>query len=123
VASRPVPIRRASADLIFLRRLHADEPQRSSLSDAASCSSTPRRPVVALGIIRRSKSLFAAIGASATSIVATGTGTQRFDMLSLGERLVAEDAALRIVRVWLETAFEGGRHVARIAKLDAIGAE
>jgi len=39
------------------------------------------------------------------------------NMLSLGERLIDEAMALRIVRVWLETAFEGGRHAARIAKL------
>jgi ribose 5-phosphate isomerase B len=43
------------------------------------------------------------------------------NMLSLGERLTSEDMALRIVQVWLDTAFEGGRHIARIAKLDATG--
>lgn len=41
--------------------------------------------------------------------------------LSLGERLVPLDLALEIVRVWLETPFEGGRHVRRIAQIDDLG--
>ena len=41
------------------------------------------------------------------------------NVISLGERLVSQELALRIVRVWLDTPFEGGRHMARIAKLDA----
>ena len=45
------------------------------------------------------------------------------NMLSLGERLVSEDAALEIVRTWLETAFEGGRHVRRIELIDSLGRE
>src|SRR5213082_3676898 len=40
------------------------------------------------------------------------------NMLSLGQRLLTEEAALRIVRVWLDTPFEGGRHVRRIQLLD-----
>ena len=40
------------------------------------------------------------------------------NVLSLGERMIPEDLALAIVRVWLTTDFEGGRHVARIAQLD-----
>jgi ribose 5-phosphate isomerase B len=43
------------------------------------------------------------------------------NVLSLGERLVSQELALRIVAVWLDGPFEGGRHVARIAKLDALG--
>ena len=42
------------------------------------------------------------------------------NMLSLGERMLDEATALRIVDVWLSTPFEGGRHVARIRKLDAL---
>jgi len=42
------------------------------------------------------------------------------NMLSLGERLIPLAVALAIVRVWLETPFEGGRHVRRIEKLDSI---
>src|SRR6476659_8405398 len=35
-------------------------------------------------------------------------------VLSLGERMMPEDLARNIVRVWLTTDFEGGRHIARI---------
>src|SRR6185369_6848622 len=41
------------------------------------------------------------------------------NVLSLGQRVIPEDTALAIVRVWLETAFAGGRHVRRIELLDA----
>jgi ribose 5-phosphate isomerase B len=41
------------------------------------------------------------------------------NVLSLGERVIPEDTVLGIVRVWLETSFEGGRHVRRIEMLDA----
>lgn len=40
------------------------------------------------------------------------------NVLSLGERMIPEDLALEIVRVWLATPFEGGRHVRRIQLLD-----
>jgi ribose 5-phosphate isomerase B len=40
------------------------------------------------------------------------------NVLSLGQRLVPQDRVLAIVDLWLATAFEGGRHVARIRKLD-----
>jgi len=40
------------------------------------------------------------------------------NMLSLGERMVSQELALEIVATWLATPFEGGRHVARIQKLD-----
>jgi ribose 5-phosphate isomerase B len=38
--------------------------------------------------------------------------------LAIGQRLVSTDLLLPIVDIWLATPFEGGRHVARIAKLD-----
>lgn len=41
------------------------------------------------------------------------------NMLSLGQRLLAEQQVLAIVTVWLATEFEGGRHIRRIQKLDA----
>jgi ribose 5-phosphate isomerase B len=41
------------------------------------------------------------------------------NVLSLGQRVTPEDTVLEIVGVWLETAFEGGRHVRRIELLDA----
>jgi ribose 5-phosphate isomerase B len=41
------------------------------------------------------------------------------NMISLGQRMITEDVAQEIVRVWLDTPFEGGRHVRRIQLLDA----
>ena len=40
------------------------------------------------------------------------------NVLSLGERVIPEETALALVRVWLTTEFEGGRHARRIAQLD-----
>ena len=39
--------------------------------------------------------------------------------LSLGERMIPEELALRIVQVWLTTNFEGGRHARRTEKIAA----
>ena len=39
--------------------------------------------------------------------------------LSLGARLIGIDEAIAIVNVWLETDFEGGRHTARVAKIES----
>ena len=41
------------------------------------------------------------------------------NVLSLGQRVTPEETVLEIVRVWLGTPFEGGRHVRRIELLDA----
>lgn len=41
------------------------------------------------------------------------------NVLSLGQRTITEEEAFKIVRVWLATPFEGGRHIARIQKIDA----
>lgn len=38
------------------------------------------------------------------------------NILCLGARVLATDAALQMVNVWLETDFGGGRHQRRIAK-------
>ena len=40
------------------------------------------------------------------------------NLISLGQRLIPEAEVLEIVRVWLETEFEGGRHARRIAMID-----
>lgn len=40
--------------------------------------------------------------------------------LSLGQRTVSLEEALRIVNTWLATEFEGGRHLPRIQKIDMI---
>ena len=40
------------------------------------------------------------------------------NVLSLGERMIPEDLALEIVKIWLTTPFEGGRHIRRIAEIE-----
>ncbi len=40
--------------------------------------------------------------------------------LSLGQRLISLETALRVVDIWLTTPFEGGRHVRRIHLIDQI---
>lgn len=40
------------------------------------------------------------------------------NMISLGERMMPEATALDIVRVWLETPFDGGRHERRVRMID-----
>jgi len=39
------------------------------------------------------------------------------NMLSLGERMMSIHEALEIVELWLQTPFEGGRHIPRIKKI------
>lgn len=40
------------------------------------------------------------------------------NVLSIGERTVTQPEALEIVRVWLATPFEGGRHLRRVEKIE-----
>ena len=40
------------------------------------------------------------------------------NMLSLGERMVSYEKAREIVTTWMDTPFEGGRHIKRIAAID-----
>jgi ribose 5-phosphate isomerase B len=40
------------------------------------------------------------------------------NVLILPARFVGEDAGLDILKTWLATAFEGGRHSRRVAKID-----
>ena len=40
------------------------------------------------------------------------------NVISIGERMIPIELALEIVKVWLETPFEGGRHIRRIELLD-----
>jgi ribose 5-phosphate isomerase B len=42
------------------------------------------------------------------------------NVLSLGQRVIPEETALNVVRVWLTTDFEGGRHQARVEQLNAM---
>ena len=40
------------------------------------------------------------------------------NVLSLGQRTIPRDLALRIVEIWLTTPFDGGRHLIRIQKIE-----
>ena len=40
------------------------------------------------------------------------------NVISIGERTVTADEAVKIVKTWLPTEFEGGRHTARIQKIE-----
>jgi ribose 5-phosphate isomerase B len=42
------------------------------------------------------------------------------NVLGMGARIVAPTLAMEIVRVWLATPFEGGRHVKRLEQITAI---
>jgi len=42
------------------------------------------------------------------------------NVISMGQRLVALDMALKIVQIWLETPFAGGRHARRIQQIDQV---
>lgn len=44
------------------------------------------------------------------------------NVISLGQRMMSPETALELVRIWLETPFEGGRHQRRIDLIDAPGA-
>jgi len=44
------------------------------------------------------------------------------NILVLGERVLDEETAVHIVRIWLETDFEAGRHQRRLDKIRAIEA-
>jgi len=45
------------------------------------------------------------------------------NVLGMGARIVAPTLAMEIVRVWLATPFEGGRHVRRLEQIAAIERE
>ena len=40
------------------------------------------------------------------------------NVLSMGQRLVDEEMALEVVRVWLNTEFDGGRHERRVRQIE-----
>jgi ribose 5-phosphate isomerase B len=42
------------------------------------------------------------------------------NVISIGQRTITPEEAVKIVRTWLATEFEGGRHLARIQKIDAV---
>jgi ribose 5-phosphate isomerase B len=40
------------------------------------------------------------------------------NMISMGQRMMSAETALNLVRIWLETPFDGGRHQKRIDLID-----
>lgn len=42
------------------------------------------------------------------------------NILAMGERAIGMGIALEMVKVWLETEFEGGRHARRVDKINAL---
>ena len=40
------------------------------------------------------------------------------NVISIGQRMIPVETALEIVRIWLETPFDGGRHAHRIELID-----
>lgn len=42
------------------------------------------------------------------------------NILVMGGRIIGEELAIEVVRLWLETPFDGGRHQMRIEKFDEI---
>lgn len=45
------------------------------------------------------------------------------NVLAMGERVIGPGLALDIVKIWLETEFEGGRHTNRVEKIKEIEAK
>ena len=43
------------------------------------------------------------------------------NVICIGERLVGPEVAAAAMAAWLDADFEGGRHVARVAKIDSLG--
>jgi ribose 5-phosphate isomerase B len=41
------------------------------------------------------------------------------NILAMGERVIGTGIAIEMIKVWLETAFEGGRHERRVDKMNA----
>lgn len=54
------------------------------------------------------------------NVESAGLNRQHNDanMLSLGQRLMPLETALEIVKVWLTTPFEGGRHIKRVQQIE-----
>jgi len=45
------------------------------------------------------------------------------NVICVGQRLIGPSVAIDAVDAWLGAEFEGGRHAARVAKLDALGGQ
>lgn len=42
------------------------------------------------------------------------------NVLCLSVNLIGDDVTLRLIKIWLETPFEGGRHARRVAKISEL---
>ena len=42
------------------------------------------------------------------------------NVISLGQRMMSPETALELVRIWIETPFDGGRHQQRIELIDTV---
>lgn len=42
------------------------------------------------------------------------------NVISIGQRTISEEMALKVVDIWLSTEFEGGRHIARISQIEPV---
>lgn len=63
----------------------------------------------------------AVVGDTFSAVMAMAHNDAR--VLCLGERVTGAGLALACVDAWLETAFEGGRHAQRVAKIDRLDEE
>ena len=55
-----------------------------------------------------------------TEIVELSRKHNDANVLSLGARFVNSDEAKNVVKLWLSTEFEGGRHAERVRSIDAV---
>ena len=103
-----------------------DYPDYASLvADAVSAGTAERGVLVCgtgIGMAIAANKVSGVRAASCTDVFTARMARAHNDtnVLSLGARLVSHEAAIEIVRVWLETAFAGDRHARRVEKLSAI---
>lgn len=53
-----------------------------------------------------------------TKIVQLSRQHNNANVLSLGARFISKEKATAVIKIWLQTPFEGDRHLKRIKKLD-----
>ena len=53
-----------------------------------------------------------------TKIVQLSRQHNNANVLSLGARFISKEKAMDVIKMWLQTPFEGDRHLKRIKKLD-----
>ena len=65
------------------------------------------------------KGIRAALGTIPEEVALT-RGHNNANVLTLGARFIGSDAAEKLVEVFLDTPFDGGRHARRVAKIHAL---